>query len=319
MTCPYQMMQRAVDIVHSSPHPTNKIAATLLSKDANGNDFIISETNFWPESIEQNFGREGKIGNSSGTIHAETACILHAPITRESSLFITDPPCPNCAKNMAEAGVKNLYIDHKGFEKDFAQRRGSDIQSMSMRIFAAAGISVYVMRRKEQIITPILQIPAEYSNSPALNIIMQKCTYPVNKEHFNGEIAKAQKAFDYQPFALAIGSKNNKKDYSLAVCANPAAGLDQIDDLSAEGKYSFILQPLNRLLMDACDHGLKLYPEYIYCSTVPTSRELVNFLGAGFHQLWIGDDLACRDEDGLVAKRQLENAGILKFLRHGML
>ena len=145
----YNHMQAAVDIIAQSPHPTNKIAATLA-----GENFTISRTNHWPSAIDATLGRETKIGNASGTLHAETACILTAlhdgHATQGADIFITGPPCPNCMKNMAESGIKALYIDHKGFDKDFAQRRGEDFENMSMRIAAKAGIDVYVIYRKEE-------------------------------------------------------------------------------------------------------------------------------------------------------------------------
>src|SRR5262245_21403475 len=121
---PFAQMQKAVDIVNTSPHPANKIAATIFGRDKTGRGFSLSHTNFWPRAILDHFGMEARIGNASGTIHAETECILASPAPTEgASLSITDPFCPNCAKNIAEAGIRTVYIDHKGFKKDFVARR----------------------------------------------------------------------------------------------------------------------------------------------------------------------------------------------------
>src|SRR5690606_7708262 len=114
----------------------NKIAATVFGHDLAGKPFSVSRTNFWPAAIANSIGTEDDIGDSSGTIHAETAAILAASHTAGAALCVTDPFCPNCAKNIAEAGIKTIYIDHKGFDKDFATRRGGDFQNMSMRICA---------------------------------------------------------------------------------------------------------------------------------------------------------------------------------------
>jgi len=313
VTCPYQMMQRAVDIVNSSPHPTNKIAATLHGTEANGHSFTISETNYWPAPIESKIGRETKIGNSSGTIHAETACILHAPSTKNAELFITDPPCPNCSKNMAEAGIKALYIDHKGFDKDFAQRRGDLFASMSMRILGAAGIEVYVVYRKDRKIETALDIQDGYVPPEENPSRLSALNSALSKALFLQQIEEAKTLYQSAPFALALGEQGTGNTVAFSASSHPAIGYTHEDDLSREGKYSFILQPINRILMGAKSHGLKIDPRYIYSSRTPTARELINMVGANFTALSIGDKAAARDEFGQLAMQQLGNAAILQF------
>lgn len=314
MTCPYEMMQRAVDIVNSSPHPTNKIAATLHGTECNGHEFTISETNYWPGLIESKIGRETKIGNSSGTIHAETACILHAPNTKDAELFITDPPCPNCAKNMAEAGIKALYIDHKGFDKDFAQRRGDLFASMSMRILEAAGIAVYLVFRKERRIETALEIKEGYipplENPSRLSALDRSLSKAVFQQH----IKEAAGFHQNTPFALALGELGAGNTMVLSASSHPAVGYTQDDNLAKEGKYSLILQPINRILMGAKFHGLKLDPRYFYSSRTPTARELINMVGGNYSTLYIGNNTNSRDEFGPLAVEQLKKANILNFL-----
>ena len=306
MTCPYEMMQRAVDIVNSSPHPTNKIAATLNGREKNGHEFVISKTNYWPASIESHFGLTQKIGNSSGTIHAETACILMAPCTKDSDLYLTDPPCPNCAKNIAEAGIKRLFIDHKGFEKDFAQRRGDDFKSMSMRIFAAAGISVFEIHRKNRKIIPVLEIPQSYkpiSENPAS---MKECAHTPTIEIFNAHIQDCLQHHKSQPFCTAIAEESAGNFVFFTALSHPTMGYTHHNDLSKEGKYSFILQPANRLLIAARYYSLMLQKKYLFSSRLPTSREFVNLIGAGFHSITIQKNAECRDEFGELAAEQLK-------------
>lgn len=318
MTYPFEMMQRAVDIVNSSPHPTNKIAATLHGTETNGHPFVVSETNYWPAPIESKIGRDTKIGNSSGTIHAETACILHAPRTKDAEMFITDPPCPNCAKNMAEAGIKALYIDHKGFEKDFAQRRGDLFASMSMRVLDAAGIPVFVVFRKERRIETALQIKEGYI--PPLENPSRLCALDstLSKAVFLEQVKEATALYQDAPFALALGEQDAGNTAVFSASSHPAVGYTHDDDLSHEGKYSFILQPINRILMGAKFHGLKIDPRYIYSSRTPTARELINLVGANFSMLYIGNKSAARDEFGPIAMEQLEKTKILNFLNFSL-
>lgn len=308
-------MQKAVDIVNTSPHPTNKIAATLCGLDASGRFFSASRTNYWPPAVLRAFGPDARIGSSSGTIHAETECILTAPFTEGASLFITDPFCPNCAKNMAEAGLKTIYIDHKGFDKDFAARRGHHFGSLSMQICEKAGMSVYEIRRKEQKIIPILEIDPAYKPANDSPVRVE----PAAAKDTDSFIAMIQKRADTvfrgRRIAAALALDGNGNPFFMTARRHPVVGYSLSRDagelLQTDGKYSFFLEPVNRLLMNAPRCGLKIVDGLIYSSGVPTSREQVNLIGAGLSRMMIGDRHKARDEDAQDALRMLEDKGIL--------
>ncbi len=306
----YQYMQDAVDAIPRSVHPTNKIAATLWVKNALGGDYSITCVNHWPSIIAERIGITPDIGSSSGTIHAETACILGSTApTKGAALYITDPPCPNCMKNMAEAGIRALYIDHKGFDKDWAKRRGDSFDTMSMRIAERAGIDVYVLYRKEERFETISRHAMGYKppvENPAV-------IAPADKADWEKLIADMNASYGDEPFAMGLGSDAQGAIISLVVDRHPTVGYtsDTVEDKM--GKYSFIMQPLNRLLMIAASEGVVLMDDHIYSSRVPTSREFVNFVGAGFSALRIGRSELCRDDFGLSAMEMLKNAGILSI------
>lgn len=307
MVSPYQLMQMAVDAIPQSQHPTSKVAATL-SLPSNDENHVVTATNYWPSFIAERIGKDTRIGNSSGTIHAETACILKAAISKDANLFITDPPCPNCAKNIAEAGIKNLYIDHKGFLKDFAQRRGDDFKNMSMRVFDAAGIQVFEIYRKEEKIIPVNHVAENY---------VPVSEFPVqiyaSDQDFSAAIQQANDHYKDEPFALCLASSMDYKTYVLHAQRHPTIGFTHLDDLTKEGKYSFILQPANRLLMAARFYGLIIHPDDVYSSRIPTSREFVNMVGAGIEEITLGDTEEARDEFCAKALSQLEDAKIMKL------
>lgn len=300
-------MQRAVEAIPQSPHPSNKIAATLAPANLDESG-IVTATNYWPPRIAEKFTADEKVGNSSGTLHAETACILAAKTTKNANLFITDPPCPNCAKNIAEAGIKKIYIDHKGFLKDFALRRGQDFETMSMRIFKAAGIDVYELYRKEEKIIPVLETPKDYTpvSEYPVQIYAADCS-------FKDAIKTAQKEYGTEAFALCIARDDKEQEFVLHARRHPAIGYTHHDDLTKEGKYSFILQPCNRLLMAARFYGLSIDKEQIFSSRVPTSRELVNMVGADIKVLSIGNMENARDEYCLIALEMMEKHDILQI------
>ncbi|MFN3701130.1 MAG: deaminase [Alphaproteobacteria bacterium] len=290
-------MQQTVDAVSNSPHETSKVAATLVLPAQNDKDGAqdsaspsITQTNHWPESIEKTFGRGVPIGNSSGTLHAETACILKSTRPIEgATLYITDPPCPNCAKNIAESGVKTIYIDHKGFEKDFALRRGADIEDMSLRIFKVAGINVFKLWRKDRRIEPLITIAPDYK-PPEENPPLLRGVSALDETIFRAEITHAARQYGKAAFALCLGHDEHNQPIAFCVTAHPTIGLSSADNLQGEGKYSFVLNPLNRLMMAAGRLGIRIAPDFIYMSAAPTARELVNFIGGGFDRLHITID-----------------------------
>lgn len=307
----YTLMQRAVDVVGTSPHPANKIAATLAGRDTKDAAFSISATNFWPAPIIRTLGMEARIGNSSGTVHAETACILRAPCTHDSSLFITDLPCPNCVKNMAEAGVKRLYIDHKGFDKDFAVRRGHHFENMAMQICERSGISVYKIFRKDKKLETILEIPADYKPPVEKPQHMEILTEKFSDDQFSFWIKTERKRYGQEPYAMAFALDAENRRVMISAEAHPVIGYtsDTIED--PDTKYSFILQPVNRILMTAARKGLRIQPDTLFSSIVPTARELVNVIGAEISSIRIGDAHAARDQHGPQALAQLQGTGIL--------
>ncbi len=314
---PFEQMQKAVDIVNTSLHPENKIAATLCGDGKNY--FSLSYTNYWPEPISHHIGKDTRIGNSSGTVHAETACILSAPHSAGASLFITDPFCPNCAKNIAEGGIKTIYIDHKGFNKDFAERRGHHFESMSMRICEKAGITVNEIRRKEREIIPILEVAPDYVPADESPVEMDDIG-SADEDTFRELIADKKKEHRGRRIAVAIARDSRARAWGLTARAHPAIGYSLQRDAQEmehpqDGKYSFMLEPVNRLLMNAPRRGMKLIDGLIYSSGVPTAREQVNVVGAGFKNLFIGDLLKARDEDAFNAMNLLTKHGIVAFHR----
>lgn len=311
---PFSAMQAAVDIVGTSQHPDNKIAATLF-----GRTWGLSRTNYWPPPILSAFGTDTDIGNASGTVHAETACILQAGHPTEgASLCITDPLCPNCAKNIAEAGIKKIYIDHKGFDKDFFQRRGGHFEKMSMRICEKAGIAVYEIWRKDERLVPIYEPQPNYFISEDSPVYREPIETP-NDGVFGEILAQGFKTHQKRKFAVAFVRDKDGKYISLTARGHAVTGftMDDPDDVAVierhEEKYSFFQEPVNRLLMYMARHNMTLCEGFFFCSQVPTSREQVNLVGAGIKRISVGDLRKARDPGAIIAMEQLSGANIINY------
>lgn len=307
MIDPIHSMQLAVDIVLSSRHPDNKIAATLF-KDGLG----LSKTNDWPIPIIEKLGADTRIGDSSGTVHAELNCLFHAGFpTSGASIAITDPCCPNCAKCIAEAGVKTVYIDHKGFLKDFAVRRGDEFQDMSLRILAHAGVSIYEVIRKEHKMRLIYEPPQDYVPPEETPIEIRPCRAPLSIDTLlhTAKLVKVK----HERWACALATDHQGKIWTLVASAHPAIGYTQVDMNRKDGKYDFILEPINRILMGAARNGLKISTQHIWCSVLPSPREMVNLVGAHVTKIYVGDTTHSKKVESLSAMETLKLNGILEF------
>jgi len=315
----FRHMKTALDIAPRSPHPKNKIAAVLFGTNEKGMECVVIRTNHWPDDIYEKIGTKQKIGNSSGTIHAETACLGNSNFSTEgASICITDPFCPNCAKNMAEAGIKNIYIDQNGFGKDFFKRRGKSFAKMSMQVCEKAGINVYAINMLTEEISTILEIEKNYTpaeDSP----IRAEPIESANDAILHDIVEAATQRNHRRKFAIALVEDQAGKRFGLTARAHAVIGysMEKKDEaqelLTPVGKYSFIQEPVNRLVMHMARKGYRLIDDYLYCSQVPTSREQVNLVGAGIKRISVGDIQKCRDPEGIKAMGLLSKHKILDY------
>ncbi|MBL4588877.1 MAG: deoxycytidylate deaminase [Alphaproteobacteria bacterium] len=308
----FKAMQDAVDVVNTSPHPTYKIASAVF-----GDDFCVTATNYWPETIEKAIGRETRIGQSSSTIHAETAALLKAPKTDGASICITDPFCPNCAKNIAEAGIKKIYIDHKGFKKKFWEESGNHFENMSMEIAAKAGISVYEINRKKEKIITIYEPPKGYVASEDSPIQIDPC--PESKGAYTQILYDMMRHYHNRKFVTAMVKTPEGSTFCMTARVHAVVGYTIQNDVDIETmmnpgkKYSLLQEPMNRLLMAARRKGYTVLTDYLFISQIPTSREQVNMVGAGITNILIGDPYRARNKEAIKAKNLLEKNKILTF------
>lgn len=307
---PFLAMQQAVDIVLTSKHPDSKVAACLYK-----GEHATARTNEWPMAILEALGHEARIGDSSGTVHAEMNCLLHFPVAADGgAISITDPCCPNCAKAITECGLKYVYIDHMGFKKDFAVRRGEEFQEMSLGIMAQAGITIYeVYRKKRQL--KIIHKPKNLCGSPEVNPIEVRKLTHCEKEGFKRLISAVKPK--HISWGAAIAQDQNGNFFSLVASTHLAIGFEE-DILRTppnlvNQKYSYYMTPLNRLICGAVRYGLTLKKGFVFLSQLPTPREMVNSIGAGVNNIWIAQpDIASKDSS-FAARDILSQHRLLNF------
>jgi hypothetical protein len=277
MITPFEAMQHAVDVVSDSEHPTNKIAACLFKND----DFITS-TNYRPQPFINHFILGDKLGSSSQYTHSEVGCAFKAPFDIQGgSLCITDPMCPNCAKAIASIGIKYVYIDHKGMDKDFIKRRGNDFETMSLLMMERAGIGVSILHRKDQKIETL--------------------------------IAQSEVNIEYQNERVDYASTDINGETIIAHDGFPPNINHQDADICESNKYRFHLDALNKLLFKLARQGLKT--AHVICSNHPSSRALVNAVGFGITNITVLSSNLDHGDHGHQTAQILEENGILTINR----
>lgn len=311
---PFINMQMALDIESQSPHPDHKVGALICGRDNSEQPFAVARSNFWPPVLEEKIGRDEKLGNASTTVHAEIAAICNAPATQGAEIYLTDLPCPNCAKAMAEARIANVYIDSHTHNTPLGLKIKPFFDDISMSILSSAGISVFEMDTKAQ------QINALNTLSPRS---LREIEHPllstqIQADHVNHELFDSiiQQHAPTTPHAACIAKSPLGNHMFLLARAHRSIGLsvNEAERIKAsQQKYTPTLQPVNRLLLNAARHGLKILPDYLYSSQTPTSREFVNLIGAGHTRLSIGDTSKCRDEWGLEALIQIKKHEIVEI------
>lgn len=306
-----QRMQDAVDIVLGSEHLNNKISACLFN-----DNFHVARVNHRPQPLKDTFAADARIGDSSQFVHSEIACIHAASQAVDGSyLCVTDPFCPNCAKGIAESGIKHVYIDHKGLDKDFANRRGDDFESLSLLIMEKAGIDVSVVYRKEGRIEPLVTCPIHTRWGASTGVEFFDIAEDMSLEDM------LQSFRTRQPHSAWACARIQEKDGSVTgilVFQGLSAGITPYEfneKKHISDKYSLTIDPVNRLIFYLKRKGLYLVDSHIGCNLFPSSRAMVNAIGFGVTTLTVGENEHHADPDRHDAGDMLEKNGILKINR----
>ena len=307
---PFKAMQAAVDIVLSSEHINNKIAACLFTETKH-----IVGTNHRPHPLKNQFLPDVRVGDSSQFIHAEVGCIYKSNIATDgASLCVTDPFCPNCAKAIAESGIRHVYIDHKGLDKDFAKRRGEDFESLSLLVMEKAGIHVSILYRKEQRIEPLLTPPIMTRIATA-GLEFFDCVDDLSMSDMVESFRNRQ---PNSAWACARVKESNGQITGILIFEGLPPGLtphnyiDKKNEGRGNDKYGLTTDPMNRLMFYIKRKNMVLLNGEIGCNITPSARALVNCTGFGVQKLVIGENQSKADENKQAALTLLHKNGILQ-------
>jgi len=311
-TSPLNRMERARVAEEKSPHLTHKVGACLCSC---SNSEYQSSCNHWPAKLNNTIDANKKLGNASTTIHAEISALIQAQTsTNMADIYITDLPCPNCAKTMAEAGISNIYIDTNTHDTLLGHKMRPFFEQVSMLIFERAGLGVHEVKISKNTITTLLEPSIRNDDIKFEKAGCKKILSP-SREVFREQI-KSTHFEGGSPYAICIAHDNEGNHYSLGARANNAMGLTQDDARhinKVQSKYEPVLQPFNRLLAHCAYYNLRIKDGYFFASQCPTAREFVNMISYGLTHIYIDKPKQCRDKWGLIALKQLRDNNVIKI------
>lgn len=312
----FEHMKTAKETAEKSFHPTHKVGAVLCGHDNFDQPYKIAHSNYWPETLEKHIGRNQKLGKASTTVHAEVAVILKSPSTEGAELYVTELPCPNCAKVIAEARIKTVYVDAQTHSTPLGKKLKSYFDEISHPILQSAGVKTFEINTQSETIHeitntqdnilrpiehPVIHIPLEYEQ--------------INADHFKA-LTDEQKITLKNPFAACYAKTELGQYTFLCAQSHRSLGLtkEQAETIkTSQKKYSPVIHPINRLLLTCARYGLKIDENYLYSSQTPTSREFVNLIGADITTLTIGNANNFYDESDIKALKQLTDKNLIRL------
>lgn len=298
-----------------SPHPIHKVGALLCTLSSPGQYQEHQYYNYWPDSLTKPIESGTKLGNASTTVHAEISALIQAKAsTNMADIYVTDLPCPNCAKTLAEAGINNVYIDSATHDTPLGIKMKPYFEDISLLMFERAGIGIYEVDLPTRSIAT-LSAPHSRENELVFAEAHYQNISETSRALFREQIA----ALDYddeRPFAACIADDSTGNSFLVSGSAHNAMGLstteaEKIDQ--KQDKYEPVLQPFNRLLGQCAYYNLKIRNGYFFASFCPTAREFVNMIGYGLTSITIENPEQCRDKWGLIALKQIHDHNVMKI------
>lgn len=302
---------KAATIARSSTHPKERVGACLFAP-SDTPDSLQAFANVIPPALRTHFPKGHRLGSASLYLHSEIAALFASERpTQNMHLAVTTPPCPNCAKMIVEAGINAVYIDYNGLSGEFARQRANDIKRMSLEIFRRAGVSVAIVNRKKNVIRPL------FSNDrmPMVSSLSGIAHYTITDQSNLYTLAKQAEA-RYEDEAYALARVDTATDGTQAYCVleslSPGITPARYErSKTAEGKYRFAVDPLNRLLIHAKRTGFHILDEAILCSLHPSSRALVNAVAFGIKHISVLSAIPDHGKSGPDAAKALGDKDIL--------
>lgn len=299
-----------------SAHPTHKIGVVAHLE----NGVRMASANVWLRHFSSDFDAKVRVGSSSPSKHAETALLAKLSQAGEkaqgATLYITDPPCPNCMNGLAAAGVGHIVMDRAGVEGGSAwyQKRARHFDQTSRQIAANAGISLWVAARQDGVVTsvPGLKPTCDFDPSAMFTVEDTLLSRDDLSPWLSGDAVPPclDEGEAWAMLCLPVQAEGGGYRILTARTATTLVDGDRKrlmaasegwSDLSADKqlaeleKYKRQIYPLDFARFICARLGLEIREgAHIVSSCVPASRELVNMCDVlPYIQLHVRDDTQC--------------------------
>lgn len=138
----HRHLELAREVSSWSKDDSTKVGALIVTKEGKP---VSWGYNGIPMGVKENLDRTIRPVKYHYFAHAErNALDLSRSSVEDCWMFVTHPPCSDCARGIIQTGISTVVIDIRGID-DFADRRGKDwFESVehSMQMFGEAGVRV---------------------------------------------------------------------------------------------------------------------------------------------------------------------------------
>ena len=296
------------------------IAAVLYNPATN--KILAKAKNDMPSCFQGHYSHDEHLGDSGTTIHAEIRVLSQCKEPTEGkALLVTDPLCPNCMKMVVAAGISRIMIYEKGLSKGYWYNSEDEKGVMRKRYFdeislgfaRAAGIEVVAINESAE---PVDIILPKKQVEPHDHSIMHRVADHKLLADYTDEIKK-------QPHAMAVASDIDGVSYVVLAIEEYTKGMTEDLEVAIREKFD---EPLKyRLKLDALSHilsfcaakNLHLKNSPVYVSEIPTSRCIINAVGAGIGTFGLATTKAQSEKSrqALKALATLEAHGLAKTVK----
>ncbi|GEM_PF-6075898 len=292
------------------------IAAVLYNPETG--KVLAKAKNDIPNSFYGVVGHDAVLGDSGSTIHAEIAVLSMSPVPTEGlALVVTDPPCPNCMKMIIGAGITRILIYEKGLTKGYWYNSSDEIDvprkkyfdDVSLTFAKQAGVEVLVVNEAGELVNFLL--PKKQVEWQTQSIMRRVTDHKLLEDYTD--------AIKAQPHAIAVASDADGVAYAIITVEEYTKGMNEEVEAAIRAKFDVLryrlkLDALSHMLSFCAAKNLSLKNSPVYISEIPTSRCIVNAVGAGVGSFGLAtmDAQSDKSKNALHALEALKKHGLVK-------
>lgn len=292
------------------------IAAVLYNPETG--KILAKAKNDIPTCFHSIIDHDIELGDSGSTIHAEISVLSMSPVpTQGMALVVTDPLCPNCMKMIISAGISRILVYEKGLTKGYWYNSNDEVDvprkkyfdDVSLVFAKQAGVEVLVVNEAGELVNFLL--PKKQVEWQTQTIMRRVADHKILEDYTD--------AIKKQPHAITVVEDQDGVAHVVITVEEYTKGMNADIEASIRSKFDVLryrlkLDALSHMLSFCAAKNLRLRNSPVYISEIPTSRCIVNAVGAGVGSFGLAtmDAQSEKSKNALLALDTLKKHGLIK-------